>query len=92
MSDYPDEFIKWHNAKFDDISVSFSGHVIDRFEQWSEIKALQSRVTEWEGLVNEFVTEHCWRGGDDDLPLDADEQYCDIVKRAMKALSEVSDE
>jgi len=39
-----------------------------------------------EDALNEFVTEYCERYGDIDLPLPAEEQSCETVRKAMKAL------
>ena len=39
-----------------------------------------------EAALDGFVTEYCDRTGDEDWPVAADEQSCDLVKAAMKAL------
>ena len=44
------------------------------------------KIEEIERALNAFISEYCERTGEEDWPVAADEQSCDLVKNAMKAL------
>jgi len=47
---------------------------------------IDKRIADLEKALNDFVTEYCEREGDEDYPLPAEEQECELVANAMRLL------
>ncbi len=47
---------------------------------------LKRHALKLESALDGFITEHCERAGEEDWPLTADDQSCELVKNAMKAM------
>lgn len=44
---------------------------------------LTKRIAALEAMLNDFVTEYCDREGDEDYPVEAEQQSNELVKDAM---------
>ena len=57
----------------------------DRPSEWA-MDEFKTHALKLESALDGFVAEHCDRAGEEDWPVAADDQSCELVKNAMKVL------